>query len=62
MESAGTNDFGEPQFKVTVPADMTNIIFSDGGSAQTVDIPFDSSATGYYLTGWSDGKATVGTW
>ena len=62
MESAGTNDFGEAMFKVTVPAGITNIIFSDNGGTQTVDITFDSNAAGYYISSWSDGKGVAEAW
>ena len=61
MEYAGTNDYGETQYKVSVPTNITNLIFSGSGS-QTVDLAYDANATGWYLTGWSDGKATCGTW
>ncbi len=62
MESAGTNDFGEAMFKVTVPEGITNIIFSDNGGTQTVDITFDSTAAGYYISSWSDGKGVAEAW
>ena len=62
MESAGTNDFGEAMFKVTVPDGITNIIFSDNGGTQTVDITFDSTAAGYYISSWSDGKGVAEAW
>ena len=62
MQEVGTNDFGEKQFKISIPSGTANIIFSNGNGAQTVDIPYSGGVTGYYITGWSDGKATVGSW
>ena len=63
MQSVGNNDMGEPQFSISVPAGTTYIIFTDGNS-QTVDIPYDSSVTGYYPTGEFDsyGNYVVGSW
>ena len=62
MSEIGTNDYGEKQFSIQVPTSATQLIFSNGAGAQTVDIPFDQSKDGWYITGWSDGKATVGSW
>ena len=62
MSEIGTNDYGEKQFSIQVPTSATQLIFSNGAGAQTVDIPFDQSKDGWYVTGWSDGKATVGSW
>ncbi len=55
MTGEGDNGYGSPQFSVMVPTSATYIIFTDG-SNQTVDIPFDASVTGYYLTGTVDGS------
>ena len=62
MSEIGTNDYGEKQFSIQVPTSATQLIFSNGAGAQTVDVPFDQSKDGWYVTGWSDGKATVGSW
>ena len=64
MTSAGTNEMGQAQFSATVPAGTTYLIFSDGGFSQTVDITYDTSVTGYYLTGTQDGTGNyeVDSW
>ena len=62
MSSYGTNGFGEKQFKISIPSGTANIIFSNGNGAQTVDIPYSGGVTGYYVSGWENGKATVGSW
>ena len=62
MQEAGTNDFGEKQFKISIPSGTTGIIFSNGNGTQTVDISYSGGVTGYYVSGWENGKATVGSW
>ena len=49
MTSIGMNEYGEERFTFEMPADMTNYIINDGGTQQTVDIPFTGS-TGVYMT------------
>ena len=49
MTSIGMNQYGEERFTFEMPAGMTNYIINDGGTQQTVDIPFTGS-TGVYMT------------
>ena len=63
MTDAGTNDYGEKICTVDIPTNAAYVIFSDGSSTQTVNIPFDVNANGWYLTGnWIDGKAEAASW
>ena len=62
MQEVGTNDYGEKQFKISIPSGTTGIIFSNGNGTQTVDISYSGGVTGYYVSGWENGKATVGSW
>ena len=62
MTNIGVNDYGETQFTFDIPADTTGIVFHDNNGSQTVDINYDSSVTGYYLTTQSNGKWEVATW
>ena len=45
-----TNDFGETQFVIHVPAGAVGVIANNGGTAQTNDIT-DFTPTGYWLDG-----------
>ena len=62
MTNIGVNDYGETQFTFDIPADTTGIVFHNNNGTQTVDINYDSSVTGYYLTTQSNGKWEVATW
>ncbi len=59
-----TNDYGEEQFKATIPVGVQGIIFNNGEGEQTVDIlDFDSSKSGYWIGDKnSDGKYVYGSW
>ena len=63
MTDAGTNDYGEKICTVDIPTNAAYVIFSDGSGTQTVDIPFEVNANGWYLTGtWTNGKADAASW
>ncbi len=63
MTDAGTNDYGEKICTIDIPTNAAYVIFSNGSGTQTVDIPFDSSVHGWYLTGtWTNGKADAASW
>ena len=53
MTDEGDNGYGNPQCSVMVPTTAAYIIFTDGVN-QTVDIPFDATVSGYYLSGTTD--------
>lgn len=62
MTSAGTNDYGQAMYTFEVPSGNTNVIFTNG-SAQTVDITLDGSATRFYAKETMSGNGyEVGTW
>ena len=59
MKKVGTNGLGEEQYEFTVPAEADHVIFSgisNGQREQTVDIPLDRYATGYFLKNEVDGN------
>ena len=62
MTYSTTNSYGQKLYTVTVPANINYIIFSDSNGVQTVDIPFNGSATRYYTTSTTNGKYNVSTW
>jgi hypothetical protein len=62
MTYSTTNDYGQKLYTVEIPATADYIIFSDSNGTQTVDIPFDGSATRYYTTTTTNGKYNVATW
>jgi len=63
MKSAGVNDFGEDMYTFEVPEGATWIIFNNGTSFQTVDIPFEGEMRYYPLTTQNElGHYNVGTW
>ncbi len=63
MTYAAQNDYNEATYSITVPSDITGVIFTDGNGNQTVDITNDiSNGKGYYITGNSNNKYTVGTY
>ncbi len=63
MMYCGYDCFGEQMYGADLPLKTSGIVFNSGADGdQTVDINYDRSVIGYYITGWQDGKATVGTW
>ncbi len=62
MTYSTTNDYGQKLYTVEIPATADYIIFSDSNGTQTVDIPFDGTATRYYTTTTTNGKYEVATW
>lgn len=59
MKKVGTNGLCEEQYEFTVPAEADHVIFSgisNGQRDQTVDIPLDRYATGYFLKNEVDGN------
>ena len=63
MTSVGDNGFGSTNFSIEVPTSATYLIFNNGNGEQTVNIPFDQSKTGWYLTGsGSNNSLQVGSW
>lgn len=63
MTFAGTNDYGESMYTITVPGNINYVIFNNNDS-QTVDIPFDGTALRFYATADLDEKwhHGYGTW
>ncbi len=71
MEHISKNAYGENQYKIDIDAEhfadeSTFVIFSNGGSAQTIDISLKdyditASKTGFYIGGSSAGALTVST-
>lgn len=63
MTSVGTNGYGQAQYKVTIPADTTGIIFDNGSGndkVQTVNITTDiANGKGFYISGGSGKNHTV---
>ena len=55
LESSGTNDFGETQYKIHVPAGAEGVILNNGNGDLTEDIT-DFDVTGYYTTGERNGE------
>lgn len=59
MENAGTDDNGNAVYKITIPNDITGLIFTNG-SEQTVDITTDlAEGKLFTVNGNSEGKYTV---
>lgn len=61
MTPAGTNDYGEQQYEISIPADTTGIVFHDNYGTQTIDITYNGE-TGFYPTEQVEGKWNVGSW
>lgn len=63
MSYVEQNEYDQEVYVISVPEDIDGIIFNDGNGVQTVDITSDlTEGTGFYLTGYSNGKLTVGTY
>ena len=64
MSYVSTNQYNESIYCVEVPSDITGMIINNGGNGcQTVDITSGySDGLGYYISGTSNGKYTVGTY
>lgn len=61
MTYVGLNDFDQKQYKITIPADTTGIIF-DNNSVQTVNITSNIvDGKGFYISGGSGNNHTVDT-
>lgn len=60
MDFYKQNASGQNMYMAKVPDNAKYVIFNCGG-AQTVNITLQKGY-GYYKTGWSDGKMTVGNW
>lgn len=58
MTSNGTNEFGQGQFKISVPSGATHVIFNNGSGTQTGNVQL-TGATGYYCDG---SPSVVKTW
>ncbi|MBP3263432.1 alpha-amylase family glycosyl hydrolase [Pseudobutyrivibrio sp.] len=57
------NEFNESIYSITVPNDIDGLIFTDGNGNQTIDIKGDfTDGLGYYISGTSSNKYTVGTY
>ena len=57
------NEFNESIYSITVPKDITGLIFTDGNGNQTIDITSGfTDGLGYYISGTSSNKYTVGTY
>ena len=52
MASNGQNDYGQNQFKASIPSGATHVIFNNNGT-QTGDLPL-AGVAGYYLDGSAD--------
>ena len=64
MTYVTTNQYNESIYCIELPSDVTGIIFNNGGNGcQTVDITSGIvDGQGYYISGSSSGKYTVGTY
>ena len=63
LTEKSTNTLGEDQYTATFDKKYTKIIFNDGDKEQTVNIDYDATVTGYYLTDKNgEGKWEVATW
>ena len=63
MTYVTTNQYNESVYSITVPEDITGIIFSNGNGTQTVDIKSGlKNNTGFYISGNSGNKLSVGTY
>lgn len=59
----GLNEFNEKVYQITIAADVTGLIFNNGSGAQTVDITSGiTDGLGYYISGSSGAKSSVGTY
>ena len=57
------NEYNEAIYKIEIPADIDGLIFSDGNGNQTIDITSNlNDGTGFYISGSSNGKYTVGSY
>lgn len=57
------NEYNQDVYKITVSKDITGLIFTNGNGQQTVDIKSGfENGLGYYISGNSGNKATVGTY
>lgn len=60
VTSTTVNNYGETVYHAEIPANVTGIVFNDGGSQQTVDIhSFNGQSIGWYMT---DQDANNGHW
>lgn len=63
MTYVGQNEYNQAVYTIEVDEDCTGLIFSNGNGSQTVDITSGiKDNAGYYITGTSNGKYTVGTY
>lgn len=66
MTKVFDNENGEHVFKLSIPSDRTGLIFSslEGSTRkQTADVTTNiQNNQGWYFSGWSGDKMTVGTW
>lgn len=57
------NNYNESIYSITVPTDITGLIFSDGNGNQTIDLKDGfTDGLGYYISGNSSDKYSVGTY
>lgn len=57
------NEYNQAVYKITVSKDITGLIFTNGDGNQTVDIKDGfEDGIGYYISGNSGSKASVGTY
>ncbi len=57
------NEYNEAVYSISVPSDITGLIFTDGNGNQTIDIKSEfSDGNGYYISGNSGNKYNVGTY
>lgn len=61
MIYSSTNDYAQKIYTLDIPSEATYVIFGDGSSNQTVDIPVTGSAR-YYISGGSGKYCEVSTW
>ncbi len=62
MTDVGDNGYGKHNFSIDVSTSATYLIFNGNNGQQTVNIPFDQSKTGWYITGGSGTSIQVGSW
>lgn len=63
MTYVGLNEFNQKVYKAEIAKDVKGLIFNNGSGAQTVDITSGiQDGQGYYISGTSGAKCSVGTY
>lgn len=63
MTYIGKNQYNESLYRASIPSNSTGIIFNNGSGSQTVNITTNiANNKGFYISGTSNGKYTVGAY